>query len=383
MFFDRRFLHQFDWGLLALTFFIPICGLTVLYSAGYAPEAAPVFSWVPGFIQSPAFVRQVLFLCFGVMALLVGLSISSPLLYRISYVLYALGIVLLLVTLIIGVVSHGSQRWLNLGIIRFQVSEFMKIALVIALSRFLSKNPPAIGGYRFAQLIVPFLFFGVPMLLVMRQPDLGTGLVIGAIGFLMVLFMGIRPRSIGFMAGALVMLLIPAWHMLRAYQKRRILALLNPGADPLGSGYHIIQSKIAVGSGLFFGKGFMEGTQTQLEFLPEHTTDFVFSVLGEEWGFLGSFLVLLMYYFLISRMLRVAWRTKDLFPSLLVFGMAVMIFIHVVVNVGMVLGFLPVVGLPLPLFSYGGSSLLTTMFAIGLVLGVSMRKGVVSSMVRR
>jgi rod shape determining protein RodA len=223
-------------------------------------------------------------------------------------------------------------------------------------------------------MILPFLIFLIPMGLIMKQPDLGTALSIGAIGFSMVLFSGVNVRSLLLLIGIGLSALYPAWLNLHDYQKRRLLVLVDPEADPLGSGYHILQSKIAVGSGQLFGKGFLQGTQTQLQFLPEHSTDFIFSVLAEEWGFIGCLFVLALYLLLLYKLSRVVTKCRDSFSMFLVVGMIAYIYCHVMINIGMVIGLLPVVGIPLPLFSYGGSSLLSNMMAIGIALGVSVRR---------
>ena len=370
MLLDRRALAQFDWLLFGAIF------LVVLYSAGHDAEGGPVqLSWLPFLIHSKPFAKQLLFLFAGLPVMLLALSIPLQWIAAAAYPGYAVSFVALVAVLFIGTSSHGAVRWFDLGPIHFQPAELMKLFMIITLARYLSRNPPPEGGYRLPQLAIPFLLFGVPMALVMRQPDLGTALAIGAIGAGMLLFMGIRPLTLSMMIGAGGAAIFPAWlFLLKSYQKRRIFALFNPDADPLGSGYHIIQSKIAVGSGSLMGKGFMQGTQTQLEFLPEHTTDFIFSVLAEEWGFIGCVVVLCAYLLLLYLMLRVAGRSKDLFASLLVVGITLLLFFHVVVNMGMVVGILPVVGIPLPLFSYGGSAVLVTMLLLGVALGVAMRR---------
>jgi rod shape determining protein RodA len=250
----------------------------------------------------------------------------------------------------------------------------VKLFTVLALARYLSKRPPKGGGYRLGNLVEPGLLFLVPMIFIIRQPDLGTALVVGAAGGMMLLFVGIYWKHLLIMIVVAVTAAIPAWGHLHDYQKNRVRSLLDPDLDPRGTGYHIAQSKIAVGSGGLTGKGFMQGTQSQLEFLPEHTTDFIFSVLAEEWGFVGCATVLVAYLLFIGMLLRVANRSKDPFSTLLVFGVSSVIFFHAMVNMGMVVGILPVVGIPLPLFSYGGSSMLSTMFSVGLVMGVSIRR---------
>ncbi len=375
MLIDRRLIQHFDWPLFLTTALIPLLGLIVLYSAGFDPDAQEIrLSYLPLSIQSPAFLKQMAYLGFGLIALLLTLSVSNRALSRIAYPLFGITLVLLVAVLGLGTVVNGSRRWLEFGGMRLQPAEPMKIALILAMARYISRYPPRPGGYGFAQLVTPFLLFGIPMGLVIRQPDLGTALVIGSTGFAMVLFAGIRWRALVTMAVVLGIALVPLWHSLYPYQQRRVLALFNPDADPLGSGYHIIQSKIAVGSGGMAGKGFMRGTQTQLEFLPEHSTDFIFSVLGEEWGFLGSATVLLVYCAVIILMVRSVARTNDMFLALVTFGVAFMWFFHVVVNSGMVVGVLPVVGITLPLFSYGGSSAISFCISLGLILGIRMRR---------
>ena len=251
----------------------------------------------------------------------------------------------------------------------------MKIGVILALARYLSKNPPPKGGYTLIQLILPFAIFLVPMAFIIKQPDLGTGLAVGGIGFMMVLFMGINWKALLFMFLTACAIIPIGWSKLHDYQKNRIINLFDPDFDPKGSGYHVAQSKIAVGSGQIFGKGFLKGTQTQLEFLPEHTTDFIFSVVGEEWGLVGCIVVILSYLYLLSRILSIAGKSRDLFQSLVVVGVGALIFFHAFINLGMVVGILPVVGIPLPLFSYGGSSIITMLLGIGLVMGVSVRRG--------
>ncbi|MEZ4754086.1 MAG: rod shape-determining protein RodA [Bdellovibrionota bacterium] len=374
MLIDRRLIKQFDWPLFFLSLIIPSLGLIVLYSAGYSTSAPAVFDWIPSEIKSPAFVKQSLFLLSGLIVMLIGMSIPPNTFHRYAYLIFFISVVLLVMVLAAGVVSHGSRRWLLLGGFTLQPSELMKLTLILALARYLSRHPIDSDGYGFKQLLIPLMIISVPMALIMKQPDLGTALSVGSIGIMMILFMGVRLKTLGVIILTGLGAIYPAWLSLHDYQKRRILALINPDADPLGSGYHIIQSKIAVGSGGILGKGFMKGTQTQLEFLPEHTTDFVFSVLSEEWGFFGAIFVLALFFFLIFRILNVSLRSRDFFAALVVFGIAASLFFHIIVNVGMVIGILPVVGLPLPLFSYGGSSILSNMFSIGIVQGVAMRR---------
>lgn len=375
MLIDRRVISNFDWTLLGLIFIVPFFGLIVLYSAGYEPDKTYLnIGWLGESIHSLAFLKQISFLAAGTVVMLIALSLPASLLSRYANIFYGACIVLLIAVLLVGTVSNGSRRWLNFGAFNLQPSELAKLGTILVLARYLSRNPARPGGYGLKELMVPLLLIGVPMGLIIDQPDLGTALSLGTVGGLMVLFMGIRPKTLLLGVLAVVVLAVPAWESLHDYQKRRVMTLFNPEADPLGSGYHVIQSKIAVGSGSLTGKGYLRGTQSQLEFLPEHTTDFVFSVLAEEWGFFGCAVVLTFYLLLLFKILAVISKSKDLFSSLLAFGIGSQLFFHTIINIGMVIGILPVVGIPLPLFSYGGSSMLSVMFSLGLVLGVSMRR---------
>lgn len=372
---ERKFFSYLDWPLLAITLFIPCLGLTVLFSAGYDTEATqPIFSIIPLFVSSPAFIKQVLFLGVGLVILTIGVFLPVNKLTKFAYPFYGFCVMLLVAVLLVGVVIKGSRRWIDFGPIHFQPAELAKMGVILALARYLSRTPIPRGGFRLRNLMIPFIIFFIPMGLILKQPDLGTAMSVGGIGFLMILFAGVRWQTLVLLVFVATASMYPLWNHLHDYQKRRIITLVDPEADPLGSGYHIIQSKIAVGSGQVFGKGFLKGTQTQLQFLPEHTTDFIFSVLAEEWGFFGCSIVLLSYVFLLHRILRVVSKSRDLFSMYLVVGLCSFIFCHVFINIGMVIGLLPVVGIPLPLFSYGGSSLLSNMLAIGIVLGVSLRR---------
>jgi rod shape determining protein RodA len=243
----------------------------------------------------------------------------------------------------------------------------------LVLAKFFHQ-PPNRKEYTLKQLSLPFLVFLLPMVLILKQPDLGTAIILLLVFFSILIFVKVRWSfllSIGFAGAAAVPLL---WHFLKDYQKKRIITFFNPGLDPLGAGYHLIQSKIAVGSGGIVGKGFMKGSQSKLGFLPEQQTDFIFSALGEEWGLIGSLLVIGLYLALILWGLRIAVQAKDRFGAILAFGVVAMLFWHTFINVGMVLGIMPVVGIPLPLLSYGGSFVISTLMGVGLLLNVSMRR---------
>jgi rod shape determining protein RodA len=373
---DRRLLTHFDWGLFALTLIIPLCGLVVLYSAGFDADATvDLFGVFSVEFASAACLKQGVYLVAGVVIMVIGMSVPTQVFHRYAFVVYAIALMLLCAVAGFGVVVNGSRRWLNFGGFNLQPAEFMKLALILTMARVLSKSPPKDGrAYRLTELVIPGLLILVPMGLIMQQPDLGTALSLGIVGVSQVLFVGVRPRVLLLVVLSAVVLAYPSWHLLHDYQQRRILVLLDPEADPQGSGYHITQSKIAVGSGELFGKGYRQGTQTQLEFLPEHTTDFVFSVLAEEWGFVGTVFLIMLFFGLLSFMLRVAHRSRDMFACLLAFGITAQFFAHIVINIGMVIGLMPVVGIPLPLVSYGGSAMLSLMFGVGIVQGVSMRR---------
>lgn len=376
---DRRLIRHFDWGLFISVLAIPFLGLIVLYSAGFDPDATGG-DGIFGFIaKSKPFLKQLIFLGAGTCVMLLASAISSQYLNRYAYIIYGIGVALLVAVLLFGTVVNGSRRWIPLPAgFMLQPAELMKLGIILCVARFISKHPPLSGPYGLKQLLLPLSLIGVPMLLIMKQPDLGSALAVGMIGFAMILFMGIRTRLMVITAIIGAVLAPFAWHHLHDYQQRRIMTLFNPEADPRGSGYHITQSIIAVGSGELSGKGFMQGTQTQLEFLPEHHTDFIFSVLAEEWGFLGALALIGLYINLIYRLLRVGMRSKDLFSAMLPIGMAAFFTLHASINIGMVIGLLPVVGIPLPLFSYGGSATITLMFGMGVVLGVSMRRHIFS-----
>lgn len=375
MLIDRRHIGHFDYLLLILMLAVPALGLVLLYSAGYDPDGKIIeFSWFPIRIESLAFAKQFCFVFLGLFIAAIAVAIPTQFYFKYAYFFYAICILALIVVDVIGFVAKGSQRWLDLGPFSVQPSEPTKLAVILCMARYLSKNFPKNVGFSFKDSIIPFLLFVVPGLLIAGQPDLGTALMVMGIGAAMTLFCGVRLKVVVGLSLAVVLSIYPAWLSLHDYQKRRVMVLLDPDADPRGSGYHIIQSKIAVGSGALFGKGYLQGTQSQLEFLPEHTTDFIFSVLAEEWGFFGCIIVLTVYLCFLARLFWLVGASKDLFPSLVILGVALYFFIQSIVNIGMVIGLLPVVGLPLPMISYGGSSMLSCMISLGIVLGMNMRR---------
>ena len=374
----KTFTKSLDWLIILLAGILPLIGLAVLYSASFDPDIERQFLfWSFG---SHLVFRQLNYILLSVAFMFIIAAIPPRLSYRFAYLAYGGALLLLFSVLLYGSISNGSRRWLHLGFLNLQPSEIMKVGVILALARYLSRVPPKDRVYTFKELFIPASIVFAPMLIVLQQPDLGTALSIGAIGAAMILFIGVKRivlfvlAIVGSIGGAV------AWiWLLHPYQKRRVLTMFNPEADPQGSGYQIIQSKIAVGSGELFGKGYLEGSQTRLEFIPERTTDFIFSVFAEEWGFVGSLIILGLYLSLLARLLIQSGKVKEYFGVLTIVGIVGMIFFHVFVNLGMVVGFLPVVGLPLPLMSYGGSSLLTTFFSIGLVLSITAQRSVFSS----
>jgi rod shape determining protein RodA len=290
--------------------------------------------------------------------------------------LYALGVLLLVAVALVGDIAMGAQRWLDLGFIRFQPSEIMKIALPLACAWFLHDRPLPPD---FKTLMVLGVAILVPVLLVAEQPDLGTALLLAAGGGLVVLLAGLQLRYI-LGLGALLAAAVPVlWHFLHDYQRQRVLTFLNPQTDPLGAGYHTIQSQIAIGSGGVFGKGYMNGSQAHLEFLPERSTDFIFAVIGEEWGLVGLAVLVALYLFVLARGLYIAAQGQDTFCRLIAGALTLTFAVYIFVNSGMVAGLLPVVGVPLPLVSYGGTSMVTLMAGFGILMSVHSRRKLVAT----
>ena len=366
---------KLDIGLVFLFFIIPTLGLFVLYSAGYdSSYSFQIAKWLPFELHSRPFIKQVLNIVISIIPFLIGMLLSYRSLKKTIIPLYILTIIALLLVLFIGSSSHGAQRWLDLPGFRFQPSELAKASVLLMLSFYIAKYPPSYEGYDIRSLLLPLFLIFLPVSLVFIQPDLGTSIAIGVSAFALLVLVGVRRRIIIYGAILILLSVLPVWnYVIKPYQKERVLTMLNPELDPFGSGYHIIQSKIAVGSGRLFGKGFIKGSQTQLEFLPEHTTDFIFSVLAEEWGFVGCCVVLFLYFLLLKKLFSIALKSKDSFGTFFCFAFATFITFHVFVNTGMVIGIMPVVGLPLPLFSYGGSSLLVIMFLGGIAVNISMQ----------
>jgi rod shape determining protein RodA len=360
--FDRRLVQNFDWLLLALVVIVCGIGIVNLYSAGYNRGEG-----------TPLFIKQLYWLAVGLGVMFVTLVYDYRHLEKLSYPIYILSIVLLVAVMFGGKMVAGSRRWLPIGPFAFQPAELAKIAIILVLATYFSQRP-RMTSMQLKDLIVPGVLVLIPVGLIIKQPDLGSGILVALVAVSMILFVGVKWRTLVGCALTMILLSPMTWHFLKDYQRQRVLTFLDPEKDPLGAGYHIIQSMIAVGSGQFWGKGFLHGTQSQLYFLPEQHTDFVFSVFAEEWGFVGSAVLLLLYMALAFWGLRLAYDCKDRFGHLLALGVTALIFWQVFINLCMVTGFLPVVGIPLPLFSYGGSSLITTWLGVGFLLNIRMRR---------
>ncbi len=365
---DRRLLKNFDYVLFFLTLLITSIGIAMIYSASY----------YHGHLLSSAGLsypfRQFIWAAIGLVALLAVITVNYQTIMKYAYLLYGLNVLFLILVFVFGTVSRGARRWINLGFFSFQPSELIKITVILALAYYLRDRNREIKKVR--ALLVPFALVLLPFALIVKQPDLGTAFVLLPILFIMLYMAGAKLRhlTVIVLIGMLVVAPLTYRFLLKDYQKERLTVFLNPNLDPLGSAYSLNQSKIAIGSGQFWGKGWLKGSQTHLRFLTAQYTDFIFPVIAEEWGFVGSSILLLLYLALLARGMAIALRAKDSFGALLAVGLTTMVGFHIFVNVAMTMGMMPITGLPLPLMSYGGSSLLITMLSIGLLLNINMRR---------
>jgi len=366
---DRRLILNFDWTLFILVLIISGIGLLNIYSAGFS---------LTDLRQTQLYIKQVQWILIGLVGMALAFFIDYRFLSRHAYIIYGISIVLLLVVFTAGYATRGSQRWIAVGGFTFQPSELVKLTIILALAKYFDRHQ--IGRcYHLTEVFIPFLIVIIPFLFILKQPDLGTGLILFILFLSIVFFVGLDWKSLLIAAAGGLILTPIGWYFLKDYQRERILTFFSPERDPLGSGYHIIQSMIAVGSGGIFGKGFLKGSQTQLKFLPEQQTDFVFSVFAEEWGFLGGMILLIMFLSLILWGFKIMIHSKDYPGALIAFGITMLIFWEVFINIGMVLGILPIVGIPLPFLSYGGSSMVVLMTAVGLLMNISVRRFILQS----
>jgi rod shape determining protein RodA len=358
-------LDRFDWRFLGLIAAILSLGVLSIYSVTYAQPGG----------GAPMYAKQLAWIAIGCVAFVAALAVDYHRISRLSYVLYALLLVLLAVVLVAGKASRGAQRWIPIGPFVFQPSEFAKLVLVLTLAAYYAKSPRQGWTQR---VVLPGLIMMPGLLLILKQPDLGSGLSYLAIYVSMLLVVGMRSKAMGTLLLFAVMLFPFAWEMvwgsLHDYQRERIMTFVDPAYDTGGRGYHGLQSRIAIGSGELSGKGLYGGTQSQLKFLPEGHTDFVFAVFAEEWGFLGVLVLLGLFAGLFWMSLEIALKAKDMLGALLAAGLIAMLAFCLVINIGMTAGLFPIVGIPLPLMSYGGSSIVATMAALGLLLNIKRRR---------
>ena len=357
-----RLVEGIDPPLMILILSLSMLGFAALFSASYEN---------PGRV-----LNQLVSLGIALSAMWITAQIPPQTLMRFAVPAYVFGIALLVAVALFGDIVNGARRWLNLGVARFQPSEMLKLALPLMLAWYFHRRESTL---RLRDFAVAAVLLAIPFGLIVRQPDLGTASLVGAVGFYVIFFAGLSWRLMGATAVLGVIALFPLWGMLHDYQRKRVLTLLDPTQDPLGAGYHIIQSIIAVGSGGLSGKGWLNGTQAHLEFIPERHTDFIFAVYSEEFGLLGNLLLLVLYALLIGRGLVIAANAATVFARLLAGSMTLMFFTYAFVNMGMVSGILPVVGVPLPFLSYGGTALLTLFIAAGILMSVQRHRKLVQT----
>ena len=359
--------------ILVVALLITFLGILSIYSSTYQKE---------GELWELIYRRQILWVILGLVFFLFLSNLNYRRLWDATYLLYAVIIFFLALVFILGIVRLGAQRWLRFGWLNFQPSELAKIIMVIFLARYFSAKSIydiSQGASRYGILrafILPFIFVALPVLFIIKQPDLGTGIIIILIFICLMFIGGVKFKYLLSIALLSVFLAPVFWNFLREYQKNRLLVFLNPNIDPLGAGYTVIQSKIAIGSGGLFGKGWLSGTQSQLHFLPEAHTDFIFATFTEEWGLLGAIFLLFLYFILIRQGIKIASTTSDYFGRLLAFGISLMLGIQIIVNIMMNLGLAPVVGIPLPLMSYGGSSIMVTFISLGILANIAKKRAV-------
>lgn len=369
---EQKRLTNIPWGMIGLIAVISLIGLLGVYSATYSVRGV-----------SAIFYKQLLWIGIGMVVMFAMLIPDYHTIGRYAYAFYWISVALLLLVMLVGKTGMGAQRWLSLGPIAFQPSELTKLAVTLSLARFFSSNPRP-GGYSLTDLGWPAAMVALPLVMVMKQPDLGTAMMLLITSSIIVIVAGLRVRSIiilllaGVVLAATVFLVPPVhkkiWGGLKPYQQKRIKAFLDPSSDPLGSGYHANQSRIAVGSGRIAGKGFGQGTQSQMAFLPERHTDFIFAVIAEERGLIGAGFLIMLYLALLLYGIEAAKNAKDRLGALMAAGVVSMLAVYFFINIGMAVGVAPVVGVPLPLASYGGTAVITTFLSLGLLLNIHTKR---------
>ncbi|PIQ86761.1 MAG: rod shape-determining protein RodA [Candidatus Omnitrophica bacterium CG11_big_fil_rev_8_21_14_0_20_43_6] len=359
--------------IFILALIIACLGILSIYSSTYQKESS---------VWQDIYKRQIIWLIMGLVCFFFFSRLNYRKLWDANYFIYGVALFLLLLVFGLGIIRMGAQRWLKFAGFNFQPSEFAKLAIIIFLARYFSRksidDTSLLSGKFgiFQGIILPFVFVAIPMFLIIEQPDLGSGAMLMLVFVGLLYLTNVRLKYIFVLLVSLLLLLPFLWYLLHDYQKQRFLVFLNPNIDPLGAGYTIIQSRIAIGSGGFFGRGWLRGSQSQLYFLPESHTDFIFATFSEQWGFLGGALLILMYFLIIRQGFMIAQRTQDSFGRLLAYGISLLLTLQVFINIAMNMGLAPVVGLPLPMMSYGGSSILVTFIALGILVNIDRTRNV-------
>ena len=359
-------IKDIDLELFLSALLLSIIGVITIYSATHQISGSK--TTLDMIFYKNYYIKQFMWMFAGIIFMLIFSRIEYRILVEISYKLYVVVLILLVAVFIFGRIRMGSQRWFHMGPISFQPSELTKIVIVLTIVRFLSDKKGKVGVVE--GLIKSLLIVAIPMILIIKQPDLGTALLFIPVVIILLYIIGVRMKYIYYIIGSLIVFFPFFLFLLKDYQRQRLLVFLNPWLDPLGSGYNIIQSQIAIGSGGILGKGFLKGTQSQLNFIPSHHTDFIFSVLSEEFGLIGAVVLIIIYIVFILRGIKIAMKARDIAGSLLAAGITVMFAFQVIININMAIGLLPVVGVPLPFISYGGSSLFINMIAVGILLNI-------------
>ena len=381
--FDRRLILNFDWKILFLTILIAVIGIVEIYSASYSPFPEDVGQAGSNLLKKDNsnrssesqnyWKKQALWVWAGLIILFLITFLDYHSVVKYGYFFYFFSFLLLVLLIVIGDVRSGSRRWIDVGFFSIQPSEVVKLSIILALTKYFGESRKK-DSYGLKELVVPLILVFIPFVLILLQPDLGTALSLFLISVCLIFAVGVKLKTSLYSGIFGIISCAVMWNFLKPYQKQRVFSFFDPYQDPLGSGYHTIQSEIAIGSGGFFGKGFLNGTQGQLKFLPEHHTDFIFSIIAEEWGFLGSLVFIILLFGLVFLCIQASFRAKDKIAALLCFGITAMISLNMLINIGMAVGLLPIVGVPLPLISYGGTSVIITMTGIGLILNVQMRR---------
>lgn len=355
-------LRRLDWATWLFVTLLAAIGIVVLYSATRTESVGTAYS-----------VRQGTFFLFGCLLALTIACFDYRFLVSLAPIGYGVCLLLLVAVLMVGVTVKGGQRWLDIGPVRFQPSELTKLAVIFMLAWYFGKIGPRIRKLRY--MLLAFVIAGIPAVLIFRQPNLGTAAAMAPIAFVMLYVAGCKRWHLAAIILAGLACAPVAWGVMKPYQRERVMTIISPESDAAGKGWHTIQSMITVGSGGMTGKGYMEGTQTYLRYLPEHHTDFIFSLLAEEFGFMGATIVIALYFLLFARALMIAGKSQEITGSLLVVGIVALLGFHVFVNIAITLGIMPVTGIPLPFLSYGRSFYVTTMACVGILLSVNVRRG--------